>query len=964
MSGENDDECRGTDTSYPPENQSELQLQEMSSRMGQLNIDIPTTTTTNTTTARDGYGGTLSSNAGSTVEEQDQDLQDNDGDVDVDQHDQHDQEPPPPPHQFRTPEDLSSSPIFFKDHSVQKEEEEEQQQPQLGQFDVGGDDSSEAQEGSTWNVSPSSTHSDSQSTEHHDNDLNDEDTNTEFSIEDEDEFDDEDLEEQLRAVQMEYWIDHDEDDDDIDDDEEDEEDESDVSPAYPNYEWMHQSLSTLLAGYRIHPIPILSKEQVETNHVRQHQTIKQDMMPTPVPQCQPPLEVEEREAQSVWEHISSSSRTKINESSASLSSPSIPIVMGPSVLSSIVARESTGILLGGGMDIRNHIPPIKRLNQMSNMGLSKVVQDMYNEITLLEYNIAGSDWEEVTSQIEDLTRLIGNTDNSGADTNHHSSSGMDSSHNNNANNVLPRRPPATSSFYAGEGIVALERDAFVSCGGIKLLLQIIREPDFIGDDSLLVGNDARALEETLVKVRLADNWKAVLALIKELIYYIPELVEDGSELMEEGKFLPLLFTMLAHDCLFDSVVVLIEDILTYQSQGATRSDIDGKIHIVPLESVPAPFSLESVPNAQDLWRSFNCKQLAQFTRIIALLVYEADARGESKSVGLIQCRRDRDVKQNRDTIVFRNQSLLLDDEELMSKLVKLLGIINFAPELSKRSPHFFDVSHVPIVHVVQLLGFKEVSCWKEIDRWVELANQLNGNNKDTHLGNGDATEDVTEDDLYEKDEFSGFRVKSTPRKMGTLNVFLDDLTEYRAQLDDSSTDGQDQGGDARLGFIVYALNAANRAGLIINRARQSRFTTPGSSRSDVNGDEMDGRGRDNENDKGNMNTPENAANILQFNAMILSPYLLEILFVFSTLISCEKRKFDAQKLLSKLGIIQTLEDMFHLLSWRSDTSSQSVSGIRAEDEVSTTHGSGKSYSSIFHMNYILRHVPFDLQFLE
>jgi hypothetical protein len=127
---------------------------------------------------------------------------------------------------------------------------------------------------------------------------------------------------------------------------------------------------------------------------------------------------------------------------------------------------------------------------------------------------------------------------------------------------------------------------------------------------------------------------------------------------------------------------------------------------------------------------------------------------------------------------------------------------------------------------------------------------------------------------------------------------------------------------------------------------------------------MDGRGRDNENDKGNMNTPENAANILQFNAMILSPYLLEILFVFSTLISCEKRKFDAQKLLSKLGIIQTLEDMFHLLSWRSDTSSQSVSGIRAEDEVSTTHGSGKSYSSIFHMNYILRHVPFDLQFLE
>ena len=93
--------------------------------------------------------------------------------------------------------------------------------------------------------------------------------------------------------------------------------------------------------------------------------------------------------------------------------------------------------------------------------------------------------------------------------------------------------------------------------------------------------------------------------------------------------------------------------------------------------------------------------------------------------------------------------------------------------------------------------------------------------------------------------------------------------------------------------------------------------------------------------------------------MVLSHYLLDILIVFSTLISFEKRKIYAQKLFSSLGMIRILEEMFHLLSW-SETSSQSD----AEDEESMTHDSGKRTThfldsdNLFPLTFILHFKQF------
>jgi len=65
-----------------------------------------------------------------------------------------------------------------------------------------------------------------------------------------------------------------------------------------------------------------------------------------------------------------------------------------------------------------------------------------------------------------------------------------------------------------------------------------------------------------------------------------------------------------------------------------------------------------------------------------------------------------------------------------------------------------------------------------------------------------------------------------------------------------------------------------------------------------------------------INSPEDAANELQFNALILAPYQVEVLFVLCTLLG-GRRKVDAQTRLDQCGLIGTLEEMFPRLSWGS-----------------------------------------------
>merc|ERR1712232_176677 len=60
--------------------------------------------------------------------------------------------------------------------------------------------------------------------------------------------------------------------------------------------------------------------------------------------------------------------------------------------------------------------------------------------------------------------------------------------------------------------------------------------------------------------------------------------------------------------------------------------------------------------------------------------------------------------------------------------------------------------------------------------------------------------------------------------------------------------------------------------------------------------------------------PQDAANSLQFNALLLGPYQVEVLFVLCTLLG-GRRKIDAQEQLNSCGVIPVLDDMFQRLPW-------------------------------------------------
>jgi hypothetical protein len=84
---------------------------------------------------------------------------------------------------------------------------------------------------------------------------------------------------------------------------------------------------------------------------------------------------------------------------------------------------------------------------------------------------------------------------------------------------------------------------------------------------------------------------------------------------------------------------------------------------------------------------------------------------------------------------------------------------------------------------------------------------------------------------------------------------------------------------------------------------------------------------------------------LQFNAFLLAPFQVEVLFVMCTLLG-GRRKIDTQKLFGNHGLIPILDDLFHRLPFsRSDTSlsgdATTFSSSQEQEESHGIHGPGK-----------------------
>ena len=645
---------------------------------------------------------------------------------------------------------------------------------------------------------------------------------------------------------------------------------------------------------------------------------------------------------------------------------------GPNVLLSLLAREVTGRPTS-----RLPAPVSQRLRALGGhtlfTALDRPAGGMCSEVAFLSEVIDSGDWAEAQTVISRISpRLIGDPSASVQGMGGERSATIDD----------PNLPPSASPYYAGGGRIGLERDAFVLSGGVDVLIRIFREPSFVGEEMART-YDARDLSEELVATRLAPCWNEALASLRELVYAIPTLVENDI-IFDNGEFVPFLFTLLSHDSCFDGAAALIEEILSLQShsppqpvpEGDSFADAASMYQSTVRVSPATTFFLGNVPDLYKLWGGFNCRQLAHFCRILALLVFEPEDRQllESpavlKSIELLQLRRNRAARAGRDSTVDMNQAILLGDEELTRRLLKLLRVMNFAPTLRRSSPYHV-MAHFPfIADTLVMLGLNELDNWDEIDRLEGLARKM--------LTHGDDGEPLAPDSIPLLSE------------LGSVADMLESLSSV---LLGNSSEPTNQ-----LSHIIHVISAAQQAGVVVGRPRQGR---PRRSRSqnqngndqndadDQNGPSVpvdsntieglasaagiltdqflvrrfySSAGPDYDENPNNapvqvvgigldgnqgirdsvtgqpsgprrprISSPDDAANSLQFNALLLGPYQVEVLFVLCTLLG-GRRKIDAQEMLNGCGVIPVLDDMFQRLPWDSLSPTREPISHRSSDE--------------------------------
>ncbi|KAI2504529.1 hair follicle maturation [Fragilaria crotonensis] len=586
----------------------------------------------------------------------------------------------------------------------------------------------------------------------------------------------------------------------------------------------------------------------------------------------------------------------------------------PNIVLSLLAREATG------RSPSSSLAPAARLHQLGGKALFQHLDSpaggIVTEIKCLHNAMDRGDWAETCNIVSRLApRLLGDPMRS------FSSSSIDD----------PTLPRFASPHLAGGGRLGVERDAFVLGGGVQLYLRIFLDASFVGND---VRNDARRLTPTMVTNKLASCWNEVLVSLRELVYSMPILVEDGT-ILDGGRFIPFLFTVLYHDSCFDSAAALIEEILSALSHSSPvpfppdETPIDGAYRTATFALPVSTFFLGNVPNLYSLWHTFSCRQLAHFCRILALLIFEPEDRQllESqtalKSLELLQLRRDRAARAGRDATVDMNQSILLGDKIIMQRLLRLLKIMNYAPML-RQSSAYHVMAHFPfIAETLIMLGLSEMDNWGDVNRLDLLAKTL--------MRNSGEPKNVSE--------------------LGAVAGMLESLA--------GSFQGDSFAPATQLGQIIHVINAAQQAGIVVGRrGRRQREGENGSSihvlsvpledtsLNDLSTltDHLSRRRTSSVSDESNLifnieveegesdrqnqshrrsysspsrmriSSPQDAANELQFNALLLAPYQVEVLLVLCTLLG-GRRKIDAQRFLNDHGLIPIMDEMLPRLSF-------------------------------------------------
>ena len=403
----------------------------------------------------------------------------------------------------------------------------------------------------------------------------------------------------------------------------------------------------------------------------------------------------------------------------------------------------------------------------------------------------------------------------------------------------------------------------------------------------------------------AATWNEALVLLRELCYLIPDVASDYVS----KHFLIYLFTMASHSSIFDGVVGLIEEILS----------------LLPPTGL---FDVSEVPEFYSLLSGLSCRQMGHFCRVMALLVFEPEDRVlmESstvlKSLSLLQLRRDRTSRAS--TTIDKNQSIILGMDNMLRRLVDLLKVMNYAPGLD-RLTSYHVIAHVPTVsELLMSIGVNEVESWEELERMDELAMSglaaLQASDQGAPSSPGlsaSPQSDPTSPPSPTPSSPSASPAPATshdapgaepaprqPSSLGSIAPMLESLAPHL------------NSGTWNMQIIVQALNAAHRLNII--RESSSMPDTETGLLRRLNALAMGRRRR--------AITSSEAANALQFTALLLAQYQVEVLFVLCTLLG-GRRKLSVQKSLLECNLIPVLEGIFERLSWgKKDTETNTETG--------------------------------------
>lgn len=289
-----------------------------------------------------------------------------------------------------------------------------------------------------------------------------------------------------------------------------------------------------------------------------------------------------------------------------------------------------------------------------------------------------------------------------------------------------------------------------------------------------------------------------------------------------------------------------------------------------------------------------------------------------KSFELLQLRRDRLTRAHVNAVEL-NQGLMIGMPNFLKRMVNLLRILNYGPTVTEYVRHnIAGTSPLSSDVLSYLSGRSGPEEWPHYDRLCEIAaagpssTASSAGAGNTAVGAGGSTSSGRSSDDW---DLTG---SASAWNNATIDNADEEMMNQLLEAFSSNARGNAQNRDP-IDSLMNVLQIANRIGLTSNRNNGNDadglilLLTQMAAASRGGGAGRSARQGRTGSDYSSY-TPTDARHELQFQAMILAPHQVEILFVFCTLLS-GRRKVQVQDDFAAAGLPRVLSDMCIRMAW-------------------------------------------------